>query len=169
MLGADVTCASSFPARIESAYQWCRLVGCTPRHGGSHEKSADMCARAARSGGRSAALALTTTLASYSGSSSPPPPNPGIVGIFTAYPLSEARRSLSRPITLYIASGSDGTLWFREVGANKIGRITTASEVTEFPIPSVASSPEGITSGPDGAQWFAERAPARLGELRRRV
>jgi virginiamycin B lyase len=47
-------------------------------------------------------------------------------------------------------------LWFTETGANKIGRITTAGVITEFPIPTANSQPNGITTGPDGNLWFAE-------------
>ncbi len=38
----------------------------------------------------------------------------------------------------------------------KIGRITTAGVITEYPIPTAASSPFQITAGPDGALWFTE-------------
>jgi virginiamycin B lyase len=43
-------------------------------------------------------------------------------------------------------------------GANNIGRITTAGAITEFPIPTPSSGPQGITLGPDGALWFTEAA-----------
>src|SRR5260370_10898406 len=48
-----------------------------------------------------------------------------------------------------ITAGPDGNLWFTDEG-NKIGRITTAGIVTEFPIPTASSRPSGITAGPDG-------------------
>jgi streptogramin lyase len=55
-----------------------------------------------------------------------------------------------------IALGPDGALWFAEENvSNKIGRITTAGAITEFP----ASNPNvsgGITAGPDGNLWFTE-------------
>jgi len=35
-----------------------------------------------------------------------------------------------------IVPGSDGNLWFAEMAANKIGRITPSGEITEFPIPT---------------------------------
>ena len=40
-----------------------------------------------------------------------------------------------------IAAGPDGNLWFTENSANKIGRITTAGVITEFPIPTAGSGP----------------------------
>src|SRR5215203_2454606 len=54
-----------------------------------------------------------------------------------------------------ITTGPDGALWFTERGGDKIGRITTAGVITEFPLPT-AGSPRGITTGPDGALWFTE-------------
>jgi virginiamycin B lyase len=61
-----------------------------------------------------------------------------------------------------IVAGPDGALWFTDhqyAGPNKIGRITTAGVVTEYPIPYHPESGEngvanGITAGPDGALWF---------------
>ena len=52
--------------------------------------------------------------------------------------------------------GPDGALWFTEYDGNKIGRITTAGAVTEFPIPTAGSQPSAMTVGPDGALWFIE-------------
>ena len=47
--------------------------------------------------------------------------------------------------------------------ANRIGRITPAGVITEFPIPHGRSGPAGITAGPDGNLWFTEsgRQPDR--------
>ena len=39
---------------------------------------------------------------------------------------------------------------------SKIGRITTAGVITEFPIPTAGSGPVGIAAGPDGNLWFTE-------------
>jgi hypothetical protein len=67
-----------------------------------------------------------------------------------------------------ITSGPDGALWFTELVAGKIGRITTGGDggspiVTEFPLPSASWVPgetlEGIASGPVGALWFADSSP----------
>jgi virginiamycin B lyase len=57
-----------------------------------------------------------------------------------------------------IVAGSDGALWFTEKSANKVGRITTAGQVTEYPIPNLASGlsdtgPTQIVSS-GGALWF---------------
>ena len=59
----------------------------------------------------------------------------------------------------YITAGPDGNLWFTEVNANKIGRITTDGVVTEFTAGITPfSGPTGITAGPDGNMWFTEQA-----------
>ena len=54
-----------------------------------------------------------------------------------------------------------------EFAANKIGRITPAGIITEFPIPTPHSSPDGseITAGPDGNLWFAENAANKIGRM----
>jgi virginiamycin B lyase len=48
---------------------------------------------------------------------------------------------------------------------NKIGRITTASVITEFAIPTAGSSPVGIAAGPDGNVWFAELYDNNVGRI----
>ena len=55
-----------------------------------------------------------------------------------------------------ITLGPDGAFWFTEYGANNIGRITGAGNVTEYAVPTAGGSPNGITVGPDGALWFTE-------------
>jgi len=52
--------------------------------------------------------------------------------------------------------GPDGALWFTELGANKIGRITTQGAITSFVVPAFDDGPNGITNGPDGALWFTD-------------
>ena len=49
-----------------------------------------------------------------------------------------------------IAAGPDGNLWFSDVVGNRIGRISTAGTISEFPVPTANSQPLGITAGPDG-------------------
>ena len=64
-----------------------------------------------------------------------------------------------------ITAGPDGNLWFTEEGANKIGRITPSGRITEFPIPTASSGPDGITAGPDGNLWFTEGAANKIGRI----
>jgi virginiamycin B lyase len=62
-----------------------------------------------------------------------------------------------------LTSGPDGALWFTEVRfagqgpRSKIGRITMAGTIREFPLPQHYLLQ--MTVGPDGALWFTEFAP----------
>ena len=77
------------------------------------------------------------------------------------YPISTA---YSQPVG--ITSGPDGHLWFTEIAANQIGRITPdGSSIIEYPIPTANSQPVGITSGPDGNVWFTEKAGNKIGRI----
>jgi len=78
-----------------------------------------------------------------------------------------------------ITHGPDGNLWFTEIGdnlhhypggaeiieGNKIGRITPQGQITEFPVPTFNSFPDGITTGPDGALWFTENSGNKIGRI----
>src|ERR1700748_987678 len=68
---------------------------------------------------------------------------------------------------LGIATGPDGALWFAESFAPpKIGRITTAGTVTEFPLPFPALlGPVGVAAGSDGALWFTEPGAGKIGRI----
>src|SRR5262249_55988771 len=54
-------------------------------------------------------------------------------------------------------------IWFTEATSNKIGKITTAGVITEYPIPTSNSEPLGIARGPDGNMWFAEQNQNKIG------
>lgn len=58
-----------------------------------------------------------------------------------------------------ITTGPDGALWFTQYESNKIGRITTAGVITEYPTssPVLNVNVYDITAGPDGALWFTEQ------------
>ena len=64
-----------------------------------------------------------------------------------------------------IAVGSDGNLWFNDQGYSKIGQITTAGAITEFPTGLPANSIQAITSGPDGALWFSAGYDKLIGRI----
>lgn len=69
----------------------------------------------------------------------------------TEFPLAAAG---SNPA--FITAGPDGNLWFTEFSFNpRIGRITAAGSVTEFPTAG-AVAPFGIAVGADGNLWFTE-------------
>jgi virginiamycin B lyase len=54
-----------------------------------------------------------------------------------------------------IVAGADGAIWFGEWAVAKIGRITTAGAVSEYPLLTQTYT-QGFTVGPDGAVWFTE-------------
>jgi streptogramin lyase len=64
-----------------------------------------------------------------------------------------------------IAAGPDGNMWFTELMANKIGRITPAGTITEFTLPSPNSRAFAITGGPDGNVWFTEEIGTAIGRI----
>jgi streptogramin lyase len=88
------------------------------------------------------------------------------VGVATgalAQTITEFPISTSGPVGITV--GPDGALWFTEGSGNKIGRITPAGVITEFPIPTAGSGPVGITAGPDGALWFTENGTNKIGRI----
>jgi streptogramin lyase len=66
---------------------------------------------------------------------------------------------------LGIAAGPDGNLWFTET--QKIGRITPAGVITEFPLSVLwsGSGPNKIAAGPDGNLWFTETDGSGIGKI----
>jgi hypothetical protein len=70
--------------------------------------------------------------------------------------------SYGRRLPSGITVGPDGALFFTENAGNKIGRITTAGVITEFPIPTENSQPNGITTGPTVHCGLRKRAPAQV-------
>jgi virginiamycin B lyase len=66
-----------------------------------------------------------------------------------------------------IVAGPDGAMWFTE--SLGIGRMTTAGELTEFPLPNDNGSgmPYQIAVGPDRNLWFVEETSGdgRIGRL----
>jgi len=85
-------------------------------------------------------------------------------------------RGTDETLASWLTLGPDGCLWFLESQGNKVGRVTPAGEITEFPIPSGkqfdffnhpfrSSQPTGLIVGPDRALWFAESATARVARI----
>ena len=62
----------------------------------------------------------------------------------------------------------DGTLWFTEfdVAANRIGHVSLNGEIHEYPVPTRASNPAGITVAPDGIVWFVENSGHHVARLK---
>jgi virginiamycin B lyase len=64
-----------------------------------------------------------------------------------------------------VAIAQDGSVWFTEFGANKIGRISRAGVITQFTVPTANSGPYQITAGADGAMWFTEYNSTKIGRV----
>ena len=79
--------------------------------------------------------------------------------VITEFDVPTAHSGLSA-----ITRGPDGNFWFTEAEGNRIGRITPAGVVTEFPL-RTAGSPVGIAAGPDGNLWFAEFVSGAIGRI----
>jgi virginiamycin B lyase len=67
---------------------------------------------------------------------------------------------------LGIAAGPDGSLWFTEQNADKIGKISPSSgTVTEYVIPIAKVAPNEIAAGPDGNLWFSQTGVSKIGKI----
>ena len=64
-----------------------------------------------------------------------------------------------------MASAPDGALWFTQLHSDRIGRITTDGQVTEFPLPLSGAFPSALTTGPDGALWFTLNQAHAIGRI----
>lgn len=53
-----------------------------------------------------------------------------------------------------IAVGSDGNLWFPEMGTNLLGRLTTSGLLAEFEVYGALVLGRSILAGPDGKVWL---------------
>ncbi|WP_330160952.1 hypothetical protein [Nocardiopsis tropica] len=62
-------------------------------------------------------------------------------------------------------TGADGALWFVEIGAGQVGRLTPDGDVREFPLPRRDSRPHAITADPAGGCWFTEWGANRIGHV----
>jgi streptogramin lyase len=99
-------------------------------------------------------------------------------GNVTLFPLSNNTQGAD-----YLAVGPDGNIWFTEPYDNRIGRMTTSGQVTEFSgftnlgntsdyFNLDASQPDDdayfrarLFSGPDGNIWFIEPAARKYGRI----
>src|SRR5712671_2776659 len=66
-----------------------------------------------------------------------------------------------------ITTGPDSAMWFTDGTGLRVGRITTAGEITEFPMPipppgGFSGAPFRITAGPDGALWFTAQLSGNI-------
>jgi virginiamycin B lyase len=82
----------------------------------------------------------------------------------SVFPVPTSNANLSR-----ITTAPDGSMWFLERGANKVGRITTAGAIQEFALPPTDSSVDdpavGMDVGPDGSVWVTTDHGSHLTRL----
>lgn len=64
-----------------------------------------------------------------------------------------------------ICAGPDGSMWFAEMAANKIGRLTPDGKINEYQVPTNDSKPYGVVVGPDKMLWFTESGGDKIGRL----
>jgi virginiamycin B lyase len=63
-----------------------------------------------------------------------------------------------------ITTAYDGSIWFTERNANKLGRLANGM-LTEYAVPTANCAPEQITASPDGNVWFTERYGRNIGRI----
>lgn len=70
------------------------------------------------------------------------------------FPVPTSNANLGR-----ITTAPDGSMWFLERGANKVGRISTSGAIQEFALPPTDSTVDnpavGLDVGPDGVVWVS--------------
>src|SRR5437588_12712139 len=64
------------------------------------------------------------------------------------------------------AVAPDGSLWFTEQKANKLGRLDPKSgQIREYPLPTADSGPHGLIADREGNIWFTANSKAYVGKL----
>ena len=64
------------------------------------------------------------------------------------------------------AAAPDGSLWFTEQKANKLGRLDPKSgRIREFPLPRADSGPHGLVADREGNIWFTANSSGYVGKL----
>ena len=66
-----------------------------------------------------------------------------------------------------ITAGPDGSMWFTEFHADKIGRISPSGTISEYRVPTPGAGPYQIAAGPGGTMWFTEYNTAKIGRVSR--
>lgn len=80
--------------------------------------------------------------------------------------FSEVTVSAERARPTGILMTSNGTLWFIDLAANKIGRLTASGNITEFTVPTSPGNVGGMTAGSDGNIWFTEWIGGKIGRIK---
>ena len=65
-----------------------------------------------------------------------------------------------------ISKDKDGSMWFVEHAANKVGTISSTGVITEFKVPTKNSGVQDITYVEDGNVWITEPLVGKIGRVR---
>lgn len=89
------------------------------------------------------------------------------VGSAAAVSISETTVTSSTSDPNGIALGSDGSIWFTEQSASKIGRLNPATGTMsgEFPTDTLNAGPSGIVATASGFLWFTEQNIDRIARI----
>src|ERR1035437_4307712 len=79
----------------------------------------------------------------------PSPPSIPLPNTFVVYTVPTAN-SIPQGIT----AGPDGNLWFTELGADKVAKVSTSGVFTEYSVPTRYSGVWGIAAGAGGNLWI---------------
>jgi len=90
---------------------------------------------------------------------------PAVAAADQSAPVTEYHLPTSDADPYGVASAPNGSTWFTERAADKIGELTPTGSFNEFVIPTAASDPRGIAVASDGSIWFTEAAVDKIGEL----
>ncbi len=75
-------------------------------------------------------------------------------GTITEYGIPRPQKKHPKTFPVGMTLGPDGAMWFAERGLGRIGRITTAGQITDqFKLTGKARFPQNLTVGPDGNLW----------------
>jgi streptogramin lyase len=80
-----------------------------------------------------------------------------VTGQVTEFPIPGGAASAPHGI----AAGPDGNVWFTESAAPKIGKITPAGVITDFPVAG-GTAPEDIAAGPNNTLWMVDKGANKL-------
>jgi streptogramin lyase len=99
-------------------------------------------------------LAIAAALVSY-------------IGCAAAVSITETTVTTDDSEPTGVASGSDGSIWFTQQAASKIGRLNPATGAItgEFPTDTPDAGPSGIVATTSGFLWFTEENADRIGRI----
>ncbi|HLJ84270.1 MAG TPA: hypothetical protein VKT51_08890 [Candidatus Eremiobacteraceae bacterium] len=82
-------------------------------------------------------------------------------GVISEYPIPTPS---SDPVS--ISKDKDGSMWFVEHAANKVGTISSTGVITEFRVPTQNSGVQDITYVEDGNVWITEPLVGKIARVR---